>query len=275
MPTTVSRQRRAEKRALQKAARAAEREAQILCDKERRAGEREAEKLARQAAKEAAKRPRGRPRKLPPRPARWTVYSPEHPRRIYHAIIRGDCFSDDRSVADFFDMCSVTVKNWQERHPAFARAIMRGYEDRAAIRTMILSCRVDSYDLTKINPNAKTDRGRFGKVIADAKPSFDHDRHGGLVADGHLHAVMRRRWRDRPHPPEHRLDTLPRYARRAYGQETTRSRYVAMAVGAVEDGARSNRQLATGLHVAESTVRYWRRRYPEFEAAIQDALDRP
>lgn len=270
----ICKQRRAEKRAVENAARTEKRNIEKRIKQTRKAAERESAKAAAHAAKDAAKRPRGRPPKPPPRPARWTRYSREHPRVIYHAIKEGRCFSDDASVGDYFGVCSLTAKNWCERHPGFARAIMRGYEDRAAIRSAILSCARVEYNFTRINERAKTDRGRFAKVIQAAKPIFDFDRHGQLVEDGHLMHQPRRRWRDRPPPGKHHLNGLLPEHRRKEASRAQEPAYIALAVAAVEDGARSNRQLAARLHVAESTIRYWRQKHPGFDAAIGDALTR-
>lgn len=44
------------------------------------------------------------------------------------------------------------------------------------------------------------------------------------------------------------------------------------ALGVIDGGALSNRQIARGLYIAESTLRLWRRQHPEFDHAIRHAV---
>jgi hypothetical protein len=206
-----------------------------------------------------------------PRPARWTDYKPGHARKVYHAIKSGAVHADTRSIATFLGQHWNTINNWRHRHVAFARAIMRGYEDRARLRGAILSCRRETIDLGERNDAAKTLQGTYPD--ARVKVEFDGHRHQMLARGGHLKTHMRRRWHERAPPPAHMLAELPASQRERYLRLAAKSPHVEAALGVIEGGALSNYAIARGLYIAESTLRNWRRQQPDLDAAIREAVD--
>jgi hypothetical protein len=260
---------RSDSQAKRAAKRAADREAA----RAKRARQRAREKA--KAAKEAARRPRGRPPAKPRQTARWTLYSAEHPSRIYSAIMNGECRSEPDSISALFGVTRRTVADWEKRHPAFARAIDRAFSDRAARRGNFATCIVEAFDHSKINHAAKTERGMLGPALKTLRRTLDDARFDELDAAGHFDFHRLRRWRERPAPPERWLKSMRPQQRGSHVALAMRPAYWNIAVGLAEDGeAITGRALARRLLVGEATLRDWRRKYPAFDAKLLAAIDR-
>ena len=149
-----------------------------LC-RERRAERRKAERATARAERDARReavaqaglhQALGRPRtKHRPQPAKWTYYSPDVPRKAYHAILLGDTRADAISLAVMFGVHVNTISNWRRQHPQLERAIERAIAARSALRLigrLGISARL-RLDPEKTNPNAKSWRGfvRSGKAV--------------------------------------------------------------------------------------------------------------
>jgi hypothetical protein len=264
-----------------------------LCRKrrtERRKVERAAARAERDArrkavAKAGLRQSLGRPRKPRSRPARWTDYHPDHPTTAYHAIISGEVRTRARyrnaDLAELFGVCPTTITHWLDRHQPFARAIDRAGAARFALWLVgRLGIRV-RLDESKTNPNAKSWKGhlRGGKaIVREPMRKTDVDR---------LNRVTRALHARRTLPlAQAALAAELAYAGERYDRsaciERDRLRRqleefggtpVATVEAIVESGHLSGRAIAKALGIGESTLRLWRRQYPELDRVIREAVD--
>jgi transposase-like protein len=186
----------------------------------------------------------GRPRKPPrPRPPRWTGWRAEYARKIYHAIRSGRVDKPTHpAIAAELGVHVNTIPNWLKKHPTLERAIERGLEDRYLTERAFRQARRVRYDPSTIDWDAKSPRGVFRKAVA-VEQRFDHALFERETA--HLH-MRKHRWQD------------------------SHVEVVGHIIG--DRGPLSNRALCRHFDVAESTLRNWRRRYPEFDTAIRKAI---